>query len=78
MKIDKVDFFTEENSIDVVVSRNSEAKDERLKEVMAVITRKLHEAVREIEPTQDEWFKAIMFLTDTGHICDEWRQEFIL
>ncbi|PCJ88149.1 MAG: 6-chlorohydroxyquinol-1,2-dioxygenase [Hyphomicrobiales bacterium] len=78
MKIDKVDFFTEENSIDVVVSRNSEAKDERLKEVMAVITRKLHEAVREIEPTQDEWFKAIMFLTDTGHMCDEWRQEFIL
>ena len=32
------------------------ATDERLKQVMAVITRKLHEAVKEIEPTQEEWF----------------------
>ena len=45
---------------------------------MEVITRKLHEAVKEIEPTQDEWFEAIMFLTRTGQICTEWRQEFIL
>jgi catechol 1,2-dioxygenase len=45
---------------------------------MNVIIRKLHEAAREIEPTQEEWFKAIMFLTDTGHMCNDWRQEFIL
>ena len=45
---------------------------------MEVITRKLHEAVKEIEPTQEEWFEAIMFLTETGQICNEWRQEFIL
>lgn len=78
MKIDNFGYFTEENSSDVVIARNAEAKDERLKEVMAVITRKLHEAVTEIEPTQDEWMEAIMFLTGTGHMCDEWRQEFIL
>ncbi|PWE56937.1 6-chlorohydroxyquinol-1,2-dioxygenase [Metarhizobium album] len=71
-------FFTEENSVEVVIGRNANARDERLKEVIAVITRKLHEAVKEIEPTQEEWFKAIMFLTDTGHLCNEWRQEFIL
>src|SRR5690606_12847625 len=58
-------FFTEENSADVVISRNAAAKNERLKQVMAVVTRKLHEAVKEIEPTQDEWFEAIMFLTNT-------------
>ncbi len=71
-------FFTEENSAEVVISRNAEAKNERLKQVMAVVTRKLHEAVKEIEPTQDEWFETIMFLTHTGHMCNEWRQEFIL
>lgn len=78
MKIDNIGYFTEESSIDVVVGRNGDAKDERLKEIMAVVTRKLHEAVKEIEPTQDEWMEAIMFLTKTGHMCDEWRQEFIL
>ncbi|MDL2409434.1 intradiol ring-cleavage dioxygenase [Rhizobium calliandrae] len=71
-------FFTEENSVEVVTGRNINARDERLKDVIAVITRKLHEAVKEIEPTQEEWFKAIMFLTQTGHLCNEWRQEFIL
>ena len=71
-------FFTESDSVEVVTGRNANAKDERLKQVMEVITRKLHEAVKEIEPTQEEWFKAIMFLTETGHKCDEWRQEFIL
>ncbi|MBC7738255.1 MAG: 6-chlorohydroxyquinol-1,2-dioxygenase [Candidatus Saccharibacteria bacterium] len=51
---------------------------------MTVITRKLHEAVKlheaakEVEPTQDEWFTAIQFLTATGHTCTDWRQEFIL
>jgi len=38
----------------------------------------LHEAVKEIEPTQAEWFQAIQFLTRTGHMSDAWRQEFIL
>lgn len=71
-------FFTEANSVDVVTSRNANSKDERLKFVMEVLTRKLHEAVKEIEPTQDEWFEAIMFLTRTGHMSNEWRQEFIL
>jgi hydroxyquinol 1,2-dioxygenase len=46
---------------------------------MEVITRKhLHAAVKEIEPTQEEWFEAIMFLTETGQMCNDWRQEFIL
>ena len=74
----KEGYFTEENSIDVVNERISEQCDPRLKEVMTVIVRKLHEAVKEIEPTQDEWMQAIMFLTQTGHKTDDWRQEFIL
>ena len=74
----KEGYFTEENSIDVVNERMSEQCDPRLKEVMGVIVQKLHEAVKEIEPTQDEWMQAIMFLTQTGHKTDDWRQEFIL
>ncbi|MDQ6433292.1 intradiol ring-cleavage dioxygenase [Mesorhizobium sp. LHD-90] len=71
-------FFTEENSVEVVTGRNASAKDVRLKQVMEVLTRKLHEAVKEIEPTQDEWMQSILFLTRTGHMCNDWRQEFIL
>ena len=71
-------YFTEENSAAVVTSRNAAATDARLAEVMEVITRHLHAAVKEIEPTQDEWFEAIRFLTEVGHMCNDWRQEFIL
>lgn len=70
-------YFTEETSAEVVIARNAPA-DPRLAQVMEVITRKLHEAVKEIEPTQDEWMAAIQFLTATGHMCTDWRQEFIL
>ena len=71
-------YFTESLSDKVVTARNAGATEARLKQVMEVITRKLHEAVKEIEPTEAEWFRAIMFLTETGHTCTDWRQEFIL
>ncbi|MGI9476707.1 MAG: intradiol ring-cleavage dioxygenase [Hyphomicrobiaceae bacterium] len=71
-------FFTEENSVDAVVSRMTDCDDPRLRQVMEVIVRKLHEAVKEIEPTEGEWFEAIQFLTKTGHACNDWRQEYIL
>lgn len=71
-------FFTEADSVAVVTGRNARAENLRLKQAMEVITRKLHEAVKEIEPSQDEWMTAIQFLTKTGHLCTDWRQEFIL
>lgn len=71
-------YFTEANSAGVVISRNANAKDARLAEVMEALTRHLHAAVKEIEPTQEEWFEAIQFLTKVGHMCNDWRQEFIL
>lgn len=71
-------YFTEANSVEVVTGRNANARSERLRQVMEVITRKLHEAVKELEPTQEEWMEAILFLTRTGQMCNEWRQEFIL
>jgi protocatechuate 3,4-dioxygenase beta subunit len=72
------DFFTEENSVETVTSRNINVGNKRLRTVTDVLVRKLHEAVKEVEPTQEEWFQAIQFLTRVGHMCNEWRQEFIL
>lgn len=74
----KQGYFTEENSADVVISRNAKASDARLAQVMGSITRHLHAVVKEVEPTQEEWLRAITFLTETGHKSDDWRQEFIL
>lgn len=70
--------FTEASSADIVVSQNANAGDARLKEVMDSITRHLHAAVKEIEPSQEEWMQAIQFLTATGQKCDDTRQEYIL
>lgn len=70
--------FSEQNSADLVIDSMAGCDDPRLKQVMSVIVRHLHDAVKEIEPTQDEWMAAIQFLTQTGHMCDDWRQEFIL
>jgi hydroxyquinol 1,2-dioxygenase len=42
------------------------------------LARHLHAFVRETEPTIGEWQRAIDFLTATGHMCDDERQEFIL
>jgi hydroxyquinol 1,2-dioxygenase len=38
----------------------------------------VHGFVREVRPTQEEWFEGVKFLTETGHWCDDKRQEFIL
>ena len=71
-------YFTEDTSAEAVIARNANAKDARLAEVMAALVRHLHAAIKEVEPTTDEWMTAIRFLTDTGHMCTDWRQEFIL
>lgn len=71
-------YFTEESSAEVVIARNAHATNARLAEVMSVITRHLHAAVKELEPSQDEWMTAIQFLTRTGQMCTDWRQEYIL
>jgi protocatechuate 3,4-dioxygenase beta subunit len=71
-------YFDEANSAEVVNSRMGPDSDTRMREVMAALVRHLHAAVKEIEPTHDEWLAAIAFLTETGQMCSDWRQEFIL
>ena len=70
--------FDETRSADLVVAAMAGAKDARLRQVMESVVRHLHAVVKEVEPTQEEWMAAIQFLTETGHMCTEWRQEFIL
>jgi hydroxyquinol 1,2-dioxygenase len=71
-------YVTEENLTDLAVERWSNIPDPRLREVMAAAVKHLHAFVREVEPTQQEWFTAIQWLTRIGQICDQKRQEFIL
>ena len=70
--------LTEDNLTDAVLARMADCKDARLKQVMSSVIRHVHAIVREVEPTPQEWFAAIEFLTQTGHMCKDERQEFIL
>jgi protocatechuate 3,4-dioxygenase beta subunit len=70
--------FNEQTATAAVLERLSGCKDARTKQIAASIVTHLHEVVREVEPTMEEWFEAIQFLTSTGQICDQRRQEFIL
>ena len=71
-------YFDEARSADVVNSRMGPETDARLRQVMGTLVRHLHAAVKEIEPTHEEWLAAIGFLTETGQVCSDWRQEYIL
>jgi hydroxyquinol 1,2-dioxygenase len=70
--------FTEETATGAVVASFEGAADPRLREVLGSLVRHLHGFVREVEPTFEEWERAIGFLTATGQKCDDTRQEFIL
>jgi catechol 1,2-dioxygenase len=61
---------------DVIARMDSAAP--RLREVMTLLIRHLHSFVREAGLTQAEWQTGIEFLTRTGQMCSESRQEFIL
>jgi hydroxyquinol 1,2-dioxygenase len=50
----------------------------RFTTVMTSLVRHLHAFASEVELTEEEWFAGIDFLTRTGHITDDKRQEFIL
>lgn len=71
-------YFTEENSVEAVNARTDSSANARLQTVMASLVRHLHAFVKDVELKPDEWDLAINFLTRTGHMCDDKRQEFIL
>jgi hydroxyquinol 1,2-dioxygenase len=70
--------FDEGSLTEEVVGRLTGCPDARTRQISEALVRHLHAFIRDVEPTFDEWFAAIQFLTRTGQMCDERRQEFIL
>lgn len=70
--------FSEATSAEDVSARHAGCTNPRLAEVMSSLVRHLHAFAKDIHLTQAEWELAIGFLTRTGQICSDQRQEFIL
>jgi len=60
------------------VASFEDCADPRLRELMQAFVSHLHAFATEVALGEDEWRALIGFLTATGHITDERRQEFIL
>ncbi len=70
--------FTIDSATPAVSASFEGTPDPRLRELMQMLTRHLHDFVREASPSIEEWNAAIAFLTDVGNWCTDTRQEFIL
>jgi len=70
--------LNEHNITAETVRRIENTPDSRLQEIMTALIEHLHDFAREVKLTEAEWIYAIQFLTRTGHLCTDIRQEFIL
>lgn len=70
--------LNQDNITQAVIARLADTPDPRLKQIMTSLVQHLHAFAREVKLTEQEWFKGIEFLTATGHMCTDQRQEFIL
>jgi len=57
---------------------NANCQDDRMKFIFKSLINHMHDFVRETSLTTEEWMTAINFLTETGKMCSDIRQEFIL
>jgi hydroxyquinol 1,2-dioxygenase len=73
-----VDLVTEDNITDLAVQRWATAREPRTAELLTALVRHLHDFAREVRLTEAEWMAAIQWLTRTGQISNEKREEFIL
>jgi protocatechuate 3,4-dioxygenase beta subunit len=71
-------YFSEANSEQAVIGRTGPNANPRAKLIFDSLVRHLHAFLKETEPSVEEWMQGIQFLTRTGHLCTDWRQEFIL
>lgn len=60
------------------VASFQQIENPRHKQLITTLVQKLHDYVQEVQLTEDEWLYAINFLTETGQMCHEQRQEYIL
>ncbi len=61
-----------------VIASAARAPSDRARVLFAALVSHLHAFVREVELTPQEWLAGIHFLTRTGQMCDDLRQEFML
>jgi len=71
-------YFSEATSAETVNGRMGPDTDARLARVMTSLVSHLHAFIKDVGLTQEEWEYGIGFLTRTGQICSDERQEFIL
>lgn len=70
--------LNEETITEAVIAQMANMPNPRLKQILTSLVQHLHSFAREVELSEDEWLAAIQFLTRTGHMCNDKRQEFIL
>lgn len=63
---------------EAVLGRYAQTPDPRLRAIIQSLVQHLHAFAVDVRLTESEWAKGIAFLTATGHMCDDKRQEFIL
>lgn len=70
--------LNEHNITEAVLDRLANMPNNRLKEILVSGIKHLHSFAREADLTEAEWKLGIDFLTATGLMCTDTRQEFIL
>lgn len=70
--------INEDTITQAVIASFTNCGNARLRTIMTSLVQHLHAFARDVQLTEEEWFKAIAFLTEVGHITDDKRQEFIL
>jgi hydroxyquinol 1,2-dioxygenase len=70
--------LADEDLTQAVLATFENSSSERFQKVMQSLVRHLHAFVKDVELTEEEWFKGIDYLTRIGHITDDQRQEFVL
>lgn len=69
---------TEDNITELARQRWATAHDDRTRELLTGLVQHLHDFAREVRLTEAEWMAAVQWLTRTGQVSDEKREEFIL
>jgi hydroxyquinol 1,2-dioxygenase len=79
MSVDSATLDLTETSITEAVQNTfAGTRDDRARELFVNLVRHLHDFIREVGLTGDEWFTAVDFLERVGHASGPTRQEFVL
>jgi len=70
--------LADEDLTQAVLASFGDSKSERFRQVVQSLVGHLHAFVKDVELTEEEWFRSIDFLTRTGHITDNKPPELIL